>query len=209
MVKKIILAYAIPFEDSVDIYGNEEIRTCTCGDYFYVVVNSDLRNEEINVKHLLRCSSRYKDYNLGLYRLSKHLRSDGSCRGCNSSITSSNAPVQKYEDYTPLIEEDDDFTPLIEKDDDYTRSCSSDSDIDADDNDDNDISVNSSECEGDSLPYPHKTVEELDAELDEIRKSNEKAIELDSWEIRKYNQIADELDSWLSLRDLANCPNCA
>lgn len=231
MVRR-ILAYAIPFEDTVDIYGNEEIHTCTCGDYFYVTISTDPYNAKVDVKHLLRSHRRYKDYELGIFRLSKHYRSDGSCKGCGGKGFSTNHPIppiptnnaartcgppglehestdcsdERSDDerrlqspLSPVYSRDpfgcgDNYIPLLEDyDDDAITRWGEEEDLlnvlldgnDLSDRNDlsdhrndlsvdgNDLSVDSSECEGDSLPYNRKTRDELDCELDIIRRTNE------------------------------------
>jgi hypothetical protein len=145
---KKILAYAIPFEDSVDIYGNEEIYTCTCGDYFYVTV-CKLHNKSdtiLNVDLLLRSSDRYKDYELGLFKLSKTLKSNGTCKGCGG-----NSRCRPDVDTYKLLDSAEES--------------------EVDELDDQCKSLDSENYEGDSLPYPPKTKYELDNELDELYKS--------------------------------------
>lgn len=75
---KTVVAYKIPYQDSIEICGGEKLYTCACGDYFYVVLGRYRSSGILTIDWpKLQCANKlYLGYPLGLFKVSKRLKND-------------------------------------------------------------------------------------------------------------------------------------
>ena len=85
---KQILAYAIPFGETCEIFGNEKIYTCSCGDWYYIYMghfySEDTTGTEdifdLNQERMRQGKTRYKGYQFGIFTVNSQNPDNCTCK---------------------------------------------------------------------------------------------------------------------------------
>lgn len=189
------LAYKIPSNEfsSKDIISGSKMETCPCGKFVFIIVgkyktSSDMLS--IKKSDLSKINNIYRKlYPFDVFKFTKTQSSDNHCPTCHSNTKEKVCVVEEEVEFEIKLEIPEMNTTRTTKRR-YNRNkrrqkkqktqrqpisqrksisqqlgerldCSG---VDSDNNDEN----MSEYYEGDSLPYPKKTKEELDRELDNI-----------------------------------------